>query len=52
MGYIMNIKDAIKIVIELAEQNVIDDPEMKEEKTRQLLAIEVVDQYVTDSAWG
>ena len=40
----MDTTDALKIVIELAEGNVIDDPgmEMEHERERQLEAIEIV----------
>jgi len=38
----MDIKEALDIVIELAEANVIDDPEMADERARQLEAIEMV----------
>jgi hypothetical protein len=42
----MNITEALEIVLDLANQNVIDDPEMKEETLKQNEAIERVAYYL------
>jgi len=42
----MNITTALEIVLDLANQNVIDDPEMKEETSKQNEAIEWVTYYL------
>ena len=42
----MNITKALEIVLELADQNVVDDPEMKEETLKQNEAIEWVTYYL------
>lgn len=42
----MSLKDALQIVVELAEQNVIDDPEMKAEAKRQREAIRKVARLI------
>jgi hypothetical protein len=42
----MNITKALEIVLDLASQNVIDDPEMKEERLKQNDAIEWVAYYL------
>lgn len=42
----MNITTALEIVLDLANQNVIDDPEMKEEASKQNEAIEWVAYYL------
>jgi hypothetical protein len=42
----MNITTALEIVLDLANQNVIDDPEMKEETLKQNEAIEWVAYYL------
>ena len=38
----MNISKALEIVLELASQNIIDDPEMEEESARQNEAIKKI----------
>jgi hypothetical protein len=42
----MNITTALEIVLDLANQNVIDDPEMKEETLKQHEASEWVAYYL------
>lgn len=42
----MNLTEALAIVIDLAEQNVIDDPDMAEERTKQLTAIRTVEEML------
>ncbi len=42
----MNITQALEIVLDLADQNVIDDPEMAEETLKQNEAIEWVTYYL------
>jgi hypothetical protein len=41
----MKLSDALDIVLNLAEQNVIDDDDMEEEAERQTAAIELVRQH-------
>ena len=41
----MNLFDALQIVLDLARQNVIDDPEMRDEQEKQLAAIERVELH-------
>ena len=42
----MSITKALEIVLELADQNVINDPEMEEETSKQNEAIEFVTYYL------
>ena len=48
----MKYKEAIKIVLDLAEQNIIDErePEMEEESKKQELAYKVVDEHTDHNA--
>jgi hypothetical protein len=41
----MLLKEAFEIVLCLANDNVIDDPELKDEQDRQNEAIEIVQQF-------
>ena len=45
----MELNQAMKIVLDLARQNVIQDPEMAEEHQAQADAIEAVEQFVVES---
>lgn len=45
----MDIEEAFEMVLELAQQNVIDDPEMKEESNRQQLAIDTVQDFAMNN---
>ena len=44
----MDIADALEIVLDLAKQNVIDDPDMKEERERQMEAIGIVEDMAVN----
>ena len=45
----MELNQAMKLVLELAQQGVICDPEMQKEYQRQMLAIKTVEAFVDDS---
>lgn len=45
----MDIADALQIVIDLARQNIInDDPDMEDQRRQQLEAIDVVEDMATN----
>jgi hypothetical protein len=45
---VVNTADAFEIVLDLAKQNVIQDPDMAEEKERQEEAIRTVEDFVVN----
>lgn len=49
----MQIEDAFNVVLTLAEQNVISqfetEPELEEERLRQLSALKLVKEYLTET---
>ena len=47
----MSKEDAFRIVLELAEENVITDPDMEDEASDQKEAIAVVRQVLSDKDW-
>ena len=44
----MELNEALKVVVELAEQNMLNDPEMQDEMLRQLNAIESVRMHMDE----
>ena len=44
----MELNEALKVVVELAEQNMLNDPEMQDEMLRQLNAIESVRMHMQE----
>ena len=44
----MGLNQALKLVLELAEQNMLNDPEMQDEMLRQLNAIEAVRMHMQE----
>ena len=47
----MKLEDAIEIVLELARQNIIDDPEMQEESEKQIEATNVVEDFFVNNVF-
>lgn len=44
----MKLSEALQIVLELANENIIDDPEYQEEKERQEEAVEIVEKHLEE----
>lgn len=44
----MELNEALKVVLELAEQNMLNDPEMQDEMLRQMNAIETVRMHMQE----
>lgn len=44
----MELNEALKVVVELAEQNMLNDPEMQDEMLRQMHAIETVCMHMQE----
>lgn len=42
----MKLRESLQIVLDLAVQNIIEDPSMKEERERQELACDIVDRFI------
>jgi hypothetical protein len=47
----LGIKDSLELVLELAEQNIIDDPELHDLRIVQLAAFETVRQFIENYPW-
>jgi hypothetical protein len=52
MSKFMDIAEALQIVLDLAKANVIDDPEMEDERERQLSAIDIVEDMAVNQFGG
>jgi hypothetical protein len=47
----MKLEQAIEIVLELARQNIIDDPDMREESEKQTEATNVVEDFFVNNVF-
>lgn len=48
----MKLEQAIEIVLELARQNIIDDPDMQEESEKQTEATNVVEDFFVNNVFN
>jgi hypothetical protein len=47
----MKLEEAIELVLELARQNIIDDPDMQEESEKQTEATNVVEDFFVNNVF-